>query len=197
MASARCKSCGHDNTPEARFCANCGSDLAADIERPSPVEMPSAETAVPAASVEYMGFWIRFGAAMIDGVVILLFFFLLVRFAQDFFVRFFFTSELRALLLVIFLPWLYHWLFIGLRGQTPGKMLAGIKVVNAGGSRPGLGSAARREVLGKLISSIALCLGFLWIIRDGQKQGWHDKVANTYVLRAEKDGRRKKDYAVP
>jgi len=84
-----------------------------------------------------------------------------------------------------FVPWLYLWLFTGLKGQTLGKMVVGIKVVNAEGSIPGLGRAALREVLGKIISSIALCIGFLWIVRDGRKQGWHDKIANTYVVRAE------------
>jgi len=42
----------------------------------------------------------------------------------------------------IFLPWLYYWLFIGLKGQTLGKMAVGIKVVNAEGYMPGLGIAA-------------------------------------------------------
>ncbi len=192
----RCKSCGHDNPAEAHFCANCGSNLVAAIEQPSPAEITDAETAIPAAAVEYMGFWIRFGAAIIDGIIILLIFSLLSRFAFDFFRRLFFTSELLVLLLVICLPWLYHWLFIGLKGQTLGKMAVGIKVVNATGSIPGLGSAALREVLGKSISFMALCLGFLWIIWDGWKQGWHDKIANTCVVRAEKDNRRRRSYAV-
>jgi len=196
VALVRCKSCGHDNPAEAHFCANCGSNLVAAIEQSLPAEITDAETAMPAAAVEYMGFWVRFGAAIIDGVIISLIFSLLSRFAFDFFRRLFFTSELLVLLLVISLPWLYHWLFIGLKGQTLGKMAAGIKVVNATGSIPGLGSAALREVLGKSISFMALCLGFLWIIWDGWKQGWHDKIANTCVVRAEKDSRRRRSYAV-
>ena len=83
------------------------------------------------------------------------------------------------------MPWLYHWLFIGLKGQTLGKMAVGIKVVNARGSIPGLGDAALREILGKIVSTIVICLGFLWIIWDGRKQGWHDKIAKTYVVRVE------------
>ena len=57
--------------------------------------------------------------------------------------------------------------------------------VNAEGFVPGLGRAALREIPGKIVSAIAICLGFLWIIWDGQKQGWHDKIAETYVLRVE------------
>lgn len=163
----RCKSCGHDNPPEARFCANCGSSLAPAVEPLAPVP------AAPEAAVEYMGFWIRVAAAIIDYLVILavssLFSLILQVGAFPFFVVF----------------WLYHWLFIGLKGQTLGKMALGIKVVDAAGSVPGLGRAALREVPGKIVSYIAIYLGFLWIIWDGRKQGWHDKIASTYVVRVE------------
>ena len=164
----RCKSCGHDNSPEARFCANCGASLVPAAEPPA----PAAEPAAPEAAVEYMGFWIRVAAAIIDYLVI---------------------SAVSALL--SFVPvagfvfslvasWLYHWLLIGLKGQTLGKMAVGIKVVNASGSVPGLGYAALREIPGKILSSIAIYLGFLWVAWDKRKQGWHDKIAGTYVVKS-------------
>jgi hypothetical protein len=37
--------------------------------------------------------------------------------------------------------------------------------------------------VGYLISGPVLCLGFLWIAFDGKKQGWHDKIAATLVIR--------------
>jgi uncharacterized RDD family membrane protein YckC len=81
--------------------------------------------------------------------------------------------------------WIYFWLFTGLnKGRTLGKMLVGIKVVKAHGEAPGLGYAALREVVGKTISWFALCLGLLWIAWDKEKQGWHDKIASTYVVSA-------------
>jgi hypothetical protein len=49
--------------------------------------------------------------------------------------------------------------------------------------RPGLVGAALRKILGKLISSITLFVGFLWIAFDSNKQGWHDKIASTYVVK--------------
>jgi uncharacterized RDD family membrane protein YckC len=171
----RCKSCGHDNPPEARFCANCGFSLAATTEQPAPAVSPGAETAEPEAAVEYMGFWIRFAAAIIDYLVILTASALLFSISRG--------AGVSAIL-VCFLSYLYYWLFTGLIGQTPGKMAVGIKVVNAAGSIPGLGHAALREIPGKILSAIAIYLGFLWVIWDKQKQGWHDKIASTHVVSA-------------
>lgn len=164
----KCKVCGQDNPAEARFCGNCGAAL--------PV---SAEVAAPEAlAAEYAGFWIRFAAAIIDwiavGVVSTLFSFLAFRFGA-------FGGIFLSLVPLL----LYHWLFTGLMGQTPGKMALRIKVVNAQGNRPGLGDAALREIVGKLISTIVVCVGFLWIAWGRNKQGWHDLVASTYVVKAE------------
>jgi len=171
----QCKICGQDNAPEARFCANCGATLVIMVEPPPPAAVPSPPPVAPEATVEYMGFWIRFGASIIDGVVISVVSFVLSRLTWG-----------MAIMSGIFLFWLYYWLFTGLKGQTLGKMAVGIKVVNARGDMVGLGGAAMREILGKLISAIAIGIGFLWIAGDRQKQGWHDKIASTYVVKVVK-----------
>ncbi|HEY88006.1 MAG TPA: hypothetical protein G4O06_08310 [Dehalococcoidia bacterium] len=168
----KCKICEQDNPEEARFCANCGAKLVARVDPTLVVAVPSPPLTAPEVVVECMGFWIRFAASIIDYVAIAVIFFVLTPFAYG-----------PGSPSVIFLAWLYHWLFTGLKGQTLGKMVVGIKVINAQGNRPGLGYAALREVPGKLISAIVLCLGFLWIAVDRQKQGWHDKIANTYVVK--------------
>ena len=56
--------------------------------------------------------------------------------------------------------------------------------MNQHGQVPGVGRAALREVVGKLVSTIGLLLGFLWIAFARRKQGWHDKLAGTCVVRA-------------
>ena len=71
----------------------------------------------------------------------------------------------------------------GIKGQTLGKMALGIKVIKRNGQALGLGQAALREVVGKFVSFIALCLGFLWVAWDPKKQGWHDKIAGTEVIK--------------
>lgn len=67
-------------------------------------------------------------------------------------------------------------------GQTPGKMIMGIKVVSVDGGPVSVGKAIVR-LIGYAISGIVIYLGFLWIIWDKEKQGWHDKIASTYVVK--------------
>jgi uncharacterized RDD family membrane protein YckC len=73
--------------------------------------------------------------------------------------------------------------FIGYCGQTPGKMALRIKVVCTDGSQLTYGRAAKREVLGKFVSSILLGIGYLMVAFDHRKQGLHDKIADTYVIK--------------
>jgi uncharacterized RDD family membrane protein YckC len=69
-------------------------------------------------------------------------------------------------------------------GATPGKMALGQQIVHAQtGDRIGPGACFLRYI-GTMISGLVLCVGYLWIIWDPQKQAWHDKIANTRVIRA-------------
>jgi uncharacterized RDD family membrane protein YckC len=76
----------------------------------------------------------------------------------------------------------YFTWFHGIAGRTPGKMLLGLRVIQASGDPMTPGVAFLRWV-GYLISGLVLCLGFLWVAFDGRKQGWHDKIAATVVIR--------------
>lgn len=67
-------------------------------------------------------------------------------------------------------------------GQTIGKWVCGIKVVRADGKLLGFKRAFLRWV-GYVISRFLLYLGFLWVAFDAKKQGWHDKMAGSYVIR--------------
>ncbi len=154
----QCQSCGQDNPPGAQFCARCGAALIA-----------TAELHPTAVSLEYSGFWIRLGAAIIDSLIISAAAAILVRLGPSPF--------------PIFVGWLYLWLLTGHWGQTLGKKLLGIKVVDQQGNIPGLSRAALREIVGKTVVGFTLGLGYLWIIWDKQKQGLHDKIASTYVIK--------------
>jgi uncharacterized RDD family membrane protein YckC len=68
-------------------------------------------------------------------------------------------------------------------GQTIGKMVMGLKVVSAeSGELLDPGTAVLRYV-GYIVSSIPMYLGFFWVLWDPNKEGWHDKIAKTRVIK--------------
>ena len=70
-----------------------------------------------------------------------------------------------------------------LASQTPGKTLMGLRIVTTEGHPLTLGRSARR-MLGYIVSMAAIFLGFVWILVDNRRQGWHDKIAGTFVIYA-------------
>ena len=92
------------------------------------------------------------------------------------------TSKLSAVW-VIGIPWLfaiYSAIFWVLVGRTPGKAALGLRVVRMDERALGWGTAVTR-VAGYALSSI-LMIGFLWIAIDRRRQGFHDKLARTFVI---------------
>jgi uncharacterized RDD family membrane protein YckC len=79
-------------------------------------------------------------------------------------------------------------------GQTPGKRMLGVRVMRADGTRLKLGNAVRRQI-GYWISSI-LYLGFLWILFDNRRRGWHDKLAGTIVTYSWPEGKLKGTFVI-
>jgi uncharacterized RDD family membrane protein YckC len=75
---------------------------------------------------------------------------------------------------------IYDLSFWMLAGQTPGRGLMGVRIVRADGQRLRLGNAIRRELA--YVLSAVLFLGYLWILLDNRRQGWHDKLAGTIVV---------------
>ncbi len=70
----------------------------------------------------------------------------------------------------------------GSRGQTVGKRAMGIRVIDSShGGSIGYGRAFVRYI-GRLLSSIVLFIGYLWMLWDEQKQTWHDKLASDLVV---------------
>lgn len=131
--------------------------------------------------VEYVGFWPRVGASLIDSLATL---FLIVPLMLWYFgdgwayadgVTAFFINWIAPALAVILFWWF--------RGATPGKMVISAVIVDANTfGQPTPGQLIGRY-LGYYVSTIALMLGFLWVAFDPRKQGWHDKMANTVVIR--------------
>ena len=79
----------------------------------------------------------------------------------------------------------YYIYFTGSRGQTLGKMAMKIKVVKiTTKTHPTYLDAFLREVVGKIVSTITLGIGYLWMLWNPQKQTLHDKIAGTVVVKA-------------
>ncbi|MBT9140963.1 MAG: hypothetical protein DDT30_01549 [Dehalococcoidia bacterium] len=71
---------------------------------------------------------------------------------------------------------------------TPGKMAVSAKVVDAKtGNTMSVGQAIGRYFT-YFVSLIPLGLGFIWVAFDSKKQGWHDKLAGTIVIRSKNGG---------
>ena len=66
-------------------------------------------------------------------------------------------------------------------GQTPGKMMLGLRAVKKNGARFRLADALLRNVIGYTLSGMFL-LGYLWVLFDRESQTWHDKLAGTVVI---------------
>jgi uncharacterized RDD family membrane protein YckC len=121
--------------------------------------------------MRYAGFWIRFLAYIIDGVILLgiNLILLLVAAATG--------SWLGTVIGVIYYIGFWAW-----QGQTPGKMVVGIKVIQVDGSPIGFGRAVLRYI-GYWVSAIIILIGFIMIGFDDRKQGLHDKIAGTLVVK--------------
>lgn len=94
----------------------------------------------------------------------------------------------------------YQWYFLTQQnGQTPGKMIMNLRVIKVDGTPISDAEAVLRYV-GYLINSPIFMLGWLWATWDPNNQGWHDKIARTYVVKAESEttgiARKKKNETV-
>ncbi|WP_077037932.1 RDD family protein [Pelomonas sp. KK5] len=147
---------------------------------------------------EYVGFWPRVGASLIDTILASVVLWPLLGWlapkdvtvvqGPDWSIEslsvmpsrpgeFLITHVLPAIIVIIF--WIKS-------GSTPGKMAIGARVVDArSGAALTTGQAIVRY-LGYYVSIIPFCLGLLWVAFDGRKQGWHDKIAGTVVIRSKK-----------
>jgi uncharacterized RDD family membrane protein YckC len=69
------------------------------------------------------------------------------------------------------------------RGATPGKLVLGIRIIDAEtGGTPPMGRLVLRY-LGYIVSAIPLGLGYFWMLWDARRQTWHDKIGGTLVVK--------------
>ena len=133
----------------------------------------TAETDAGAASGPRAGFWRRAGAALVDGVILVIPYLILVAVVS------------QALAYAIYLAYTIAY-FTALEGsasgQTLGKRALGIRVIDfrTGGSI-GPARAALRYVA-RILSALPFGLGYFWMLWDREKQTWHDKLSTNVVV---------------
>ena len=134
---------------------------------------------------EYAGFWIRLGAALIDLVVITIVFLVPLNliYGEEHWIGDQFFYGFWDLMLCYILPFVATvWFWLRYFG-TPGKMALRLKIVDADtGGKLSLAQAIGRY-FAYFVSAIPLLLGYIWVGIDKNKQGFHDKLAGTVVVR--------------
>jgi uncharacterized RDD family membrane protein YckC len=140
-------------------------------------------------NVVYAGFWLRFCAMIIDSILFVL---LLIPLPLIYgFGQYLNSGPLSYLgvwhiLLELILP-ITLTILLWLRfSATPGKMFLKLKIVDTKTSGPISFRQALIRYIGYLPSFYCLLLGILWVAFDKRKQGWHDKLASTAVIRVNK-----------
>jgi len=134
---------------------------------------------------DYVGFWRRLAVELVDGVVIVVV--LLVVTATV--VLLDPAEELNdATLAVLVSGWavfIYGYFVVLKRSRvnTVGYRLARVRIVDAYGRPPGLGALTLRLPFG-LLGPFNVILDMLWIPSDRHKQALRDKLAHTYVVKA-------------
>ena len=135
--------------------------------------------------LEYAGFWVRVGASLLDTILLLM---ITVPLVWVLFGRQYFTHEVGVgstvdNLITWVLPAVLVMVFWLLRSSTPGKMAIDAVIVDARtGAKPTTLQFVIRYI-GYYVAGIPLFIGLIWVAFDRRKQGWHDKMAGTVVVR--------------
>lgn len=135
--------------------------------------------------LEYVGFWARVGASLIDTFLmgVIIWPVLTLVYGTDYWVDNAFIKGPLDFLLTWVLPGAAVILFWVSRQATPGKMAIGARIVDQKTGKPASAGQLVGRYFGYYASSLPLFLGIFWVAFDPRKQGWHDKLAGTVVVR--------------
>ena len=132
----------------------------------------------------YAGFWMRFGATIIDSILLAIITIplSLAVYGKKFFLSTSFILGPADFMINWILPAIAIILFWMYRSATPGKFWLNMRIINAKtGGKISIGQSIVRY-LGYFVSFIPLLLGYIWVAFDKRKQSWHDKMAGTLVI---------------
>lgn len=133
---------------------------------------------------KYAGFWQRFIVTILDsiwvyGIIYTILWILMGDGA--------FAPQLRLSPTRLVFEWLIPAIVVmafWIRwSATPAKMLFKMRIVDAETHQPVPAPRLFLRYMAYFVSMLPLCLGFLWVAWDKKKQGWHDKIARTVIVR--------------
>ncbi|QBB72012.1 RDD family protein [Pseudolysobacter antarcticus] len=142
--------------------------------------------------LEYVGFWPRVGASILDTIILMLITgpLLIAIYGWSYF-----TAQSKSLIAGpadFLISWVFPAiaviLFWSYRQATPGKMVIAARVVDAETGRSLSIAQSIGRYLAYFVAMLPLFLGVIWIAFDPKKQGWHDKLAGTVVVRSRHRG---------
>jgi uncharacterized RDD family membrane protein YckC len=201
-----CNNCGAQNTAGAQFCSRCGAPTApVSGAFPAPPSSPNFVPAyptplapypvvAPVAGVGYGGFWIRVVAAIIDAIILRI---VVAPISMIFggvglagsmmghvpHVPLALLGGGLTFIFLLFGSWLYEAFMESSSYQaTLGKMIFGMKVTDLNGNRISFERATGRH-FAKWLSAMIFCIGYIMVGFTERKQGLHDLLAGTLVLR--------------
>lgn len=141
---------------------------------------------------EYAGFWVRTGAAIIDTILIMIITFplLISIYGWTYFdgektgfiagpADFLISWVAPAIAVILF--WIY-------KQATPGKMAFSAKIVDATTGQPASSAQLIGRYLAYFVAMLPLLIGIVWVAFDKRKQGWHDKLSGTVVIKNKNTG---------
>ena len=201
-------------TPQTNYCSECGRPAAAEeLARfgdrlvcplcKDAYAQKLREGVAPAGFVRYGGFWLRFVAVIIDGIILsipmgilqaALFGALGISMARMAPNPNASPTEVFAMLAPMFgiiglsalfgmvLGCTYETFFIVKFAATPGKMAVGVQVLRPDGSKLQVGRAAGRY-FAKMLSAMILYIGYIMAGFDSQKRALHDMICDTRVIK--------------
>jgi uncharacterized RDD family membrane protein YckC len=157
----------------------------------SPYQSPSASEISSGSELEfeYVGFWSRVGATIIDLLVIMV---IIGPILTAFYGEKYWSDESGGLhgmmdfLLSVLFPAVATVVFWIFKQATPGKLVIQARIVSVETLQPATSPQLIGRYLAYIIAMLPCCLGLVWVGIDRRKQGWHDKLSGTCVIRARK-----------
>lgn len=140
------------------------------MEMPFPPALPEQP--------RYAGFWIRLLAYILDAIVLGAITYPLIRVLSSMGI-----GDSSSNILSIAISWMYFVVFESSEWMaSPGKKVLGLIVTDEQGKKISIGRATRRY-FAKIVSGLILGIGFIMVAFTARKQGLHDKIFHTLVLR--------------